>query len=318
MSIGPGGPQVGQVEAGPGPRPPEASAPPALPRRQRTSAGRWFRDLGWRHLVGILAVAFALFPVIWVISASVNPTSTLSGQRLLPSEPTLDNFRRLFQTGFWTWFRNSMVVAGAGALGTVMLAALAAYAFSRLRFSGRRVGLLSLVLVQMFPQLLAFVAIYLMMIRIGDVAPAIGTGTISGLILVYLGGAMGVNTWLIKGFFDTIPKDLDESARVDGASHWQIYSRIIMPLAAPILAVVALLAFVTILNDFVIANAVLSNNEDSWTLSIGLFRFVADRYGARWGPFAAGAVIGSVPTVLLFLYLQKYIVSGLTQGSVKG
>ena len=279
---------------------------------------RWFRDLGWRHLAGLLAVAFALFPVVWVVSASVNPTSTLSGQQLVPDNPTLDNFRRLFETGFWTWFRNSMVVAGVGAFGTVLLAALAAYAFSRLRFTGRRAGLLSLVLVQMFPQLLAFVAIYLMMIRIGDVAPSIGTGTISGLILVYLGGAMGVNTWLIKGFFDTIPHDLDESARVDGATHWQIYSRIIMPLAAPILAVVGLLAFVTILNDFVIANAVLSNNEDSWTLSIGLFRFVADRYGARWGPFAAGAVIGSVPTVLLFLYLQKYIVSGLTQGSVKG
>ena len=278
----------------------------------------WFRDLGWRHLVGLLAVAFALFPVVWVVSASVNPTSTLSGQQLVPDNPTLDNFRRLFETGFWTWFRNSMVVAGVGAFGTVLLAALAAYAFSRLRFTGRRAGLLSLVLVQMFPQLLAFVAIYLMMIRIGDVAPSIGTGTISGLILVYLGGAMGVNTWLIKGFFDTIPHDLDESARVDGATHWQISSRIIMPLAAPILAVVGLLAFVTILNDFVIANAVLSNNEDSWTLSIGLFRFVADRYGARWGPFAAGAVIGSVPTVLLFLYLQKYIVSGLTQGSVKG
>ncbi|CAN5170066.1 ABC transporter permease subunit [soil metagenome] len=284
----------------------------------RQSFKRWFRDLGWRHLVGILAVGFALFPVLWVISASVNPTSTLSGQTFIPANPTLDNFRRLFQTGFWTWFRNSMVVATSGAFGTVLLAALAAYAFSRLRFSGRRVGLLSLVLVQMFPQLLAFVAIYLMMIRIGDIVPAIGTGTISGLILVYLGGAMGVNTWLIKGFFDTIPKDLDESALVDGATHWQIYTRIIMPLAAPILAVVGLLAFVTILNDFVIANAVLSNNENSWTLSIGLFRFVADRYGARWGPFAAGAVIGSVPTVLLFLYLQKYIVGGLTQGSVKG
>ncbi len=287
-------------------------------RRPPSGFSRWFRDLGWRHVVGLLAVGFALFPVVWVVSASVNPTSTLSGQQLIPSEPTLDNFRRLFETGFWTWFRNSMVVAGSGALGTVLLAALAAYAFSRLRFSGRRTGLLSLVLVQMFPQLLAFVAIYLMMIRIGDIAPAIGTGTISGLILVYLGGAMGVNTWLIKGFFDTIPHDLDESARIDGATHWQIYSQIIIPLAAPILAVVGLLAFVTILNDFVIANAVLSNNEQSWTLSIGLFRFVADRYGARWGPFAAGAVIGSVPTVLLFLYLQKYIVSGLTQGSVKG
>lgn len=288
------------------------------PPEHRTTPQRWFREIGWRHLVGVAALAFALFPVAWVLSASVNPTSTLSGQQLIPSAPTLDNFRSLFQTQFWTWFRNSLVVAGVGALGTVVLAALAAYAFSRLRFTGRRAGLLSLVLVQMFPQLLAFVAIYLMMIAIGDVAPAIGTGTISGLILVYLGGAMGVNTWLIKGFFDTIPHDLDESARVDGATHWQIYSRIIIPLAAPILAVVGLLAFITILNDFVIANAVLSQNEGSWTLSIGLFRFIEDRYGARWGPFAAGAVIGSIPTVLLFMYLQKYIVSGLTQGSVKG
>ncbi|WP_370324605.1 sugar ABC transporter permease [Euzebya sp.] len=290
----------------------------AISRGGRGPVARWFRAIGWRHVVGVVAVAFALFPVVWVVSASVNPTSTLSGQQVIPTNPTLDNFRRLFDTSFWTWFRNSLVVAGAGAIGTVVLAALAAYSFSRLRFTGRRVGLLSLVLVQMFPQLLAFVAIYLMMIAVGDVAPAIGTGTISGLILVYLGGAMGVNTWLIKGFFDTIPKDLDESALVDGATHWQIYSRIILPLAAPILAVVGLLAFVTILNDFVVANAVLGQSEDSWTLSIGLFRFIDERYGARWGPFAAGAVIGSIPTVALFMYLQRYIVSGLTQGSVKG
>jgi arabinogalactan oligomer / maltooligosaccharide transport system permease protein len=292
--------------------------PPRPAPARRVPAGRWFREIGWRHVVGVAALLFALFPVAWVLSAAVNPTSTLSGQQLIPADPTLDNFRRLFQTSFWTWFRNSLVVATAGAIGTVVLAALAAYAFSRLRFSGRLAGLLWLVLVQMFPQLLAFVAIYLMMIAVGRVAPGIGTGTISGLVLVYLGGAMGVNTWLIKGFFDTIPKDLDESARVDGATHWQIYSRIIIPLAAPILAVVGLLAFITILNDFVIANAVLSQNEQNWTLSIGLFRFIADRYGARWGPFAAGAVIGSIPTVLLFMYLQKYIVSGLTQGSVKG
>lgn len=298
--------------------PRSATAPAVMLKPPRPSAGRWFREIGWRHLVGLAAVAFALFPVIWVLSASVNPTGTLSGQQIIPANPTLDNFRSLFETGFWTWFGNSMYVAGVGALGTVLLAALAAYAFSRLRFSGRRTGLLSLVLVQMFPQLLAFVAIYLMMIAIGDVAPAIGTGTTNGLILVYLGGAMGVNTWLIKGFFDTIPKDLDESALVDGATHWQVYSRIILPLAAPILAVVGLLAFVTILNDFVIANAVLSQNEDSWTLSIGLFRFIDDRYGARWGPFSAGAVLGSIPTVALFMYLQRYIVSGLTQGSVKG
>lgn len=122
----------------------------------------------------------------------------------------------------------------------------------------------------------------------------------------------------MKGFFDTIPTDLDESARCDGASHAQIFFRIVLPLAAPVLAVIGLLAFVFIINDFVVAQAVLSTNEDAWPMSIGLFRYIDQRYGARWGPFSAGAVIGSIPTVVLFMFLQRYIVSGLTQGSVKG
>lgn len=287
-------------------------------RRGQRSRRRYWREIGWRHVVGLAAIAFALFPVVWVLSASVNPSSSLSGQELIPSDPTLDNYRALWETGFPRWFWNSLVISGTAAFLTVLLCSLAAYSFSRMRFRGRRGGLLTLLLVQMFPQLLAMVALFLMMIRIGDVFPAIGTGTRAGLILVYLGGALGVNTWLMKGFFDTIPSELDESARVDGASHAQIFFQIMLPLVAPILAVVGLLAFIAIINDFVIAQAVLSTNEESWTMSIGLFRYIDQRYGARWGPFAAGAVIGSIPTVLLFAWLQKYIVSGLTQGGVKG
>jgi arabinogalactan oligomer/maltooligosaccharide transport system permease protein len=147
----------------------------------------------------------------------------------------------------------------------------------------------------------------------------VGLGTGAGLALVYLGGALGVNTWLMKGFFDTIPRDLDESAQVDGASHNQVFFRIILPLVAPILAVVFLLSFIFLLNDFVLASAVLGQGDpEGFTLSVGLFRYLSDQFNQRWGPFAAGALMAGVPVVILFLFLQKYIVSGLTQGAVKG
>lgn len=285
----------------------------------RSDRGRWWREVGWRHVVGVAAVVFALFPVVWVFSASINSTGTLAGQRLFPANPTLDNYRSVLgQTSFLRWFGNSMIVAGVTSVAAVFLSALAAYAFSRMRFRGRRAGLLALLLVQMFPQLLAVVAIFLLMVRIAGITPAIGLGTKEGLILVYLGGALGVNTWLMKGFFDTIPSELDESARVDGATHAQIYFRIILPLVAPILAVIGLLAFIAAINEFIIAQAVVGGSEENWTMAIGLFRFINERYGSRWGPFSAGALIGSIPTVLLFLFLQRFIVSGLTQGSVKG
>lgn len=130
---------------------------------------------------------------------------------------------------------------------------------------------------------------------------------------------MGVNTWLMKGFFDTIPVDLDESAKVDGATHSQIFFRIVLPLVAPILAVVFLLSFIFLINDFVLADAVLGQGSpENYTLSIGLYRFLSDQFNLRWGPFAAGSLLAAIPIILLFLFLQRYIVSGLTAGSVKG
>ena len=214
---------------------------------------------------------------------------------------------------------NTILIIGGAALINTFLSAFAAYAFSRMRFRGRRTGLLSVLLVQMFPQALAFVAIFLIMIQFGDWYPNIGLGTRAGLLLVYMGGAMGVNTWLMKGFFDTIPTDLDESARVDGATHNQIYFRIILPLVRPILAVVFLLGFIFLINDFILADAVLGQGDpENFTLSIGLFRFLADSFESRWGLFAAGAIMTGIPVLVLFLFLQRFIVSGLTQGAVKG
>jgi arabinogalactan oligomer / maltooligosaccharide transport system permease protein len=290
----------------------------AAPRRR--GFGMWFRDVGWRHLVALAAIAFALFPVVWVVSASFNPTGSLSGQQLIPDNPTLDNYRTLLSDPsypFGRWFVNTMVIGAIVAVSTVALSAMAAFAFSRLRFTGRRVGLMSLLLVQMFPQLLAMVAIFLLMDNIQSIFPAIGLGTRAGLILVYLGGALGVNTWLMKGFFDSVPAELDEAAKMDGATHAQTFLRIILPLAAPILAVVGLLSFIFTINEFVLAS-ILLRQPDDYTLAVGLYRFVGDRYGSRWGPFTAGALLGGVPVIVLWMFLQRFIVGGLTQGAVKG
>jgi arabinogalactan oligomer/maltooligosaccharide transport system permease protein len=282
---------------------------------------RWFRATGWRHLMAWLALAFAVFPVLWIISASFNPLGTLTSQTLIPSRVTLDNYRELLfrDVPYVEWFVNTLIIAGGAALANTLLSAAAAFAFSRMRFKGRRSGLLSVLLVQMFPQILAFVAIFLIMVSLKDVFPTVGLGTRTGLTLVYLGGAMGVNTWLMKGFFDTIPVDLDESAKVDGATHAEIFFRIVLPLVAPILAVVFLLSFIFLMNDFVIASAVLGQGSpDKFTLAVGLYRYLADQFNVRWGPFAAGALLAGIPVIVLFQFLQRYIVSGLTQGAVKG
>jgi arabinogalactan oligomer / maltooligosaccharide transport system permease protein len=179
--------------------------------------------------------------------------------------------------------------------------------------------MLALLLIQMFPNILAMVALYLLMIRIGDLFPRIGIGTYAGLILIYLGGALGVNTWLMKGFMDTIPKELDEAARVDGATHVQIFFKVILPLAAPVLAVIGLLSFITTQAEFLLADVIIGpNDETQQTLGVGLSRFVLGGFDNRWGPFAAGALIGAIPVVLLFIFLQRYIVGGLTSGAVKG
>lgn len=291
----------------------------AVTTHDGASRMRWLRKIGWRHLVGLAAIAFALFPVVWIASASFNPSSSLQGQKLVPEDPTLDNYRRLFDdpdVPYLRWFLNTLVIAGTATIVNTMLCAMAAYAFSRLRFKGRRTGLLSILLVQMFPQILAIVALYAIMQNVGRAFPSIGLGTQAGLILIYLGGALGVNTWLMKGFFDSIPRSLDESAKIDGASHFQVFRLVVLPLVAPVLAVVALLTFIMLINDYVIATVML-NDVHEYTLAVGLYRFIDGRYGANWGPFAAGALLAAIPVILLFQFLQRFIVSGLTQGAVK-
>ena len=292
--------------------------PVIIPRRP-FNFGRWFRATGWRHVVGIVMVLFSLFPIVFVISSSLNPQGTLTGSNALFSQIGLDSYVRILtdpQVPFTTWFANTMIIAGITAVGTVFLGALAAYSFSRMRFTGRRFGLVSIVVVQMFPQLLAVVAIFLLMSAIGDWFPAIGLNTHIGLIMVYLGGALGVNTFLMYGFFNTVPASIDEAAKIDGAGHARIFFTIILRLAAPILAVVALLSFIGSVNEFVVASVLLIDT-DKQTLAVGLTKLVSNPRYADWSAFSAGAVIAALPVVALFLWLQKYIVGGLTAGAVK-
>ncbi len=278
---------------------------------------RWWREIGWRHVVGVVMIVVCVLPLLYAFSASLNPGGTLTGSNQLFRTVSLENYAELFTTHYGSWYVNSLLVCTITAFGTVLMGASAAYAFSRFRFRGRRGSLTALLLIQMFPQMLAFVAIFLLLLSLSKVFPAIGLNTQLGLIAVYLGGALGVNTFLMYGFFNTVPRELDEAAKIDGASHAQIFFTIILRLVAPILAVVGLLSFVSSYGEFIIAKVVLQK-VDKFTLAVGLYQWAADERTAPWGLFAAGAVLAAIPVVLLFQFLQKYIVGGLTAGAVKG
>lgn len=289
----------------------------SVPVENTMSRKRWWGEIGWRHVVAMVAVIYSVFPILYIISAALNPAGTMTGSNKLFQAFTVDNFVNLNGTMFWKWIVNTLFIGSVTAVGTVLMGAAAAYAFSRFRFTGRRVGLMSLLVIQMFPQLLAFVSIFLLLLALGDAVPWLGLDNRIALICVYLGGALGVNTFLMYGFFNTIPASLDEAAKIDGASHTQIFWTIILRLVSPILAVVGLLSFISTFNDFILARIILQS-EENWTVAVGMYQWVSDRLDANWGLFAAGAIIAALPILALFLFLQKYIVSGLTAGSMKG
>ena len=278
------------------------------------------RSVWWRHALAVVALIWALFPILFLVSAAFNPSGTLNSAELIPKSFSLTNFDTLFNDParpFTTWFKNSMLVAFIGASGQVFIGGCAAYAFSRMRFKGRRGGLLSLLLLQMFPALLTFVALYLMFAKIGDIVPAFGLNTVLGLGLVYLGGAMGANVWLLKGYFDTVPRELDEAAKVDGASHARIFFTMILRLTMPILVTTFMISFIGLFSEFLLASIFLQD-VSSQTVGVGLYSMsIGNEKNRLFGQFAAGALLCSIPVVALYLAVQKQIVGGLTTGSVK-
>ena len=282
---------------------------------------KWLRVLAWRHVIAILAVSFALFPLIWMASASFDQLGKINTQSLIPQYRGLDNYRLLWENPdqpYWRWMRNSVVIASINAVVQLAIGATAAYALSRFRYRGRKTTLMTILIIQMFPQLLAVTAFYVILADLRESIPFMDFGNPIALLVIFAGGALGINAWMLKGFFDSIPSEIDESAKIDGASHGQIYVRIILPLALPMLSVVALLSFIGTMNEFLLTSVILGGNQDSITLAVGMRQFIETDFQENWGAFAAGALIATLPVMLLFIWLQRFVVSGLTAGSLKG
>ncbi|RJQ43268.1 MAG: sugar ABC transporter permease [Anaerolineaceae bacterium] len=293
-----------------------------LTNSKSTGSGNLQRRMLWlfRLVVALISISFAIFPVVWIISASLNPSNTLANQQLIPKNMSFQNYTDLLNDPihpFLLWMWNSIKVSSISAILAVSITSFNAFAFSRFRFKGRQSLLVTILLVQVFPNMLSMVALFLLLQQIGNYIPWLGLNSQGGLILVYLGGALGVNTWLMKGFFDSIPRDLDESAKIDGASQWQIFWKIVFPLVRPILAVVTVLTFISSYSDVVLAR-VLLQSTDQFTLGVGLWLFISGQYTEKWGLFAAGALMGALPIMILYMFMQDHIVGGLTQGAVKG
>ncbi len=266
------------------------------------------------YLIIFFMAVVIIYPVLWIFGSSLNPGNSLSGSSMFPADATLKHYRELFdleQSYYLLWYWNTLKICLITMLITVTMVALMAYSFSRYRFLGRKYGLMTFLILQMIPNFAALIAIYVLAVVTGLIDTHIA------LILIYVGGLLPMNTWLAKGYFETIPKELDESAKIDGAGHFRIFWSVILPLVKPILAVIALFAFITPFTDFILARVIL-RSESNFTLAVGLYNMIANNFGAEFTKFAAGAVLIAIPISIVFLSLQRYLISGLTSGGTKG
>lgn len=272
-----------------------------------------FVRLALTYFVVFIVSVIIIYPLVWTVGASLNPGNSLMSSSIIPENVSFEHYEDLFngKTNYLIWYWNSLKISVATMVLTLIFVSFTAYSFSRFRFTGRKNGLMLFLLLQMIPQFSALIAIFVLSQMLGLVNSHLA------LILIYVGGMIPMNTYLMKGYLDAIPKDLDESARMDGAGHFRIFIEIIMPLAKPIIAVIALFSFTGPLGDFILSTTIL-RTPDMYTLPIGLYNLVAQKMGASYTTYAAGAVLIAVPVALLYLWLQKFFVSGLTAGGSKG
>ncbi len=283
--------------------------------RQRRILG-----MGIRYVIAALLIVFAFIPVVWVVSASFNPSGSLVSPELIPRHPGLDNYESLLDNPYYPfkrWLFNSLYIATISTTLIVLVTAFSAFALSRFRFFGRAQLVRAVLIINVFPGIVSMIALFSMIQQIGRYVPLIGLDSHVSLILVYVSGAMGINVLLMKGFFDSIPKEIDESALVDGASHWLVFWRITLPLVKPILVTVGVLTFMGTYGDFILPR-VLLKSSDKLTIMVGLYLFQSADYAQNWGVFTAGAIVAALPVIVIYMALQNYIISGLTAGALKG
>ena len=243
--------------------------------------------------------------------ASLSKGDSFFSTSLFPDEFSLVNYTRLFaETNFGLWVFNSLKMCFLVAIIQLLLTTTAAYAFARIRFPGRSKGLMTVLVLQVFPSSMALAGYYVIIYKFGLVNNLIA-------IVFVLAAGSAYNVWLLKTYMDGIPKELDESAFVDGAGHLTTFLKIILPLAAPQIAVIFIFSFIATYSEYVISSVFLQT-PDSYTLAIGLQSFIADQFNAHWTMFAAAAVLASVPVMVIFMLLQKFIQGGLVSGGVKG
>lgn len=283
----------------------------------------WFKNV-MTMVVLLTLMAIVIYPLIWVVGASFNESSSLGavGINPFPKKFSILQYERLFlTTDYGKWFMNSFKIAIANMIITVSLAVSAAYAFSRFKFKGKKVGLMTMLIIQIFPSFSAMVAIYTLLANVKFLEFLTGevslVNTHLGLILVYCAGQIPYNTWLVKGYFDALPRSMDEAAKIDGASNIQAFLKIILPLGRPIIAFVAVTSFMAPWMDFILPRLLLKSTEKK-TLAVGLYEMINGNSNNQFTMFAAGAVLVAVPITLLYAYFQKYIVKGLASGAVKG
>jgi arabinogalactan oligomer/maltooligosaccharide transport system permease protein len=266
------------------------------------------------HLVLIIACAIAIYPVLRVISVSLRPNDRLLSTSLaiIPDDATLQAYVTvLTEKEFLVWVWNSIVITFSTAIVGVILAATSAYAFSRWRFPGRGPGMVFLLSTQMIPAPMLMVPIFILATKLAM------TQTYRGLVIAYSVTSIPFSIWILKGYYDTIPRDLEEAALIDGATPMSAFWRIILPLSTPALAIVFLFNFMQAWNDYLLARVMLSNATELWTWPLGLYSFQG-QFRTQWGLFAAASILIMIPVVSLFLYSSRWLISGLTLGSVKG
>lgn len=265
------------------------------------------------HLELIVASIIVLVPVFWIIMSSFQQESSLVSATLIPKSFTLENYRRLFvETNYINWFWNTLKIAAVNAVFSVFIVMITAWIMSRFQFRGRKTGLITILLLSMFPTFLSMTAVYTLFLTLGMV------GNPVSLIIVYIAGAIPYNTWLVKGYLDGIPKSIDEAAYLDGCGRFQAFFKVLLPVSKPIITYCAVSQFMLPWMDYILPNMLLSSSDKNKTLAVGLFSMIDGKENSYFTTFAAGAVLIAIPITLLFIFFQKYLVQGVAAGADKG